>query len=257
MIARLRFITDALRIGQSKNFTTVFHVTMYKAGSQWIYKILRDCAPERTIEPSKEGVDHFLKDQIIAGKIYPTIYVPKDLFDRVQKPANSRHFVVLRDLRDTAVSAYFSLKISHPVVGNISDVRKILSEQRLEEGMLWIFRNWLPSNAEIFSSWINSDERWIRYEDLLEHDQEILSAVLLESCGLRIDRQKLSDIVASHRFDNFTGGRPRGTEDITSHGRKGIAGDWKNHFTPRLKEEFKNRFGELLIRAGYETSNDW
>jgi Sulfotransferase domain len=236
--------------------STIFHITHPKAGSQWIYKILRDCTPERIVTP-KPRIEHFLKDPIVAGKIYPAVYVSKYQFDRVQKPASCIHFVVLRDLRDIAVSAYFSLKISHPAIGKISEFRKVLAEREFEEGMLWILQNWMSEGAEIFASWIDTAEPWIRYEDLLERDQEILQQVLLEKCGVEIDREKLSRIVAAHRFEQFTGGRPRGTEDIASHGRKGIAGDWKNYFTPRLKDEFKRRYGKLLILAGYEATNDW
>lgn len=39
--------------------------------------------------------------------------------------------------------------------------------------------------------------------------------------------------------------------------RKGIVGDWKNHFTEELKEYFKERTGDLLVQAGYEKNMDW
>ena len=39
--------------------------------------------------------------------------------------------------------------------------------------------------------------------------------------------------------------------------RKGIVGDWKNHFSPEIKSYFKDRAGDLLIEAGYERNNDW
>ena len=39
--------------------------------------------------------------------------------------------------------------------------------------------------------------------------------------------------------------------------RKGQIGTWKMHFTPKHKEAFKERMGDILIQMGYETSNDW
>jgi hypothetical protein len=39
--------------------------------------------------------------------------------------------------------------------------------------------------------------------------------------------------------------------------RKGGSGGWREEFTPRVKEEFKRRAGDWLIRLGYETDNDW
>ena len=39
--------------------------------------------------------------------------------------------------------------------------------------------------------------------------------------------------------------------------RDGKIGSWKYHFTDRHKQLFKEVAGELLIKLGYETSNDW
>ena len=46
-------------------------------------------------------------------------------------------------------------------------------------------------------------------------------------------------------------------EDVRCHERKGIAGDWRNHFTERVKLGFKHRFGDVLLATGYERDNDW
>lgn len=63
--------------------------------------------------------------------------------------------------------------------------------------------------------------------------------------------------VYGHRFEAKTKGRRAGTEDTGSHYRKGVAGDWVNHFTPAHVEAFKERFEGLLEELGYESSNDW
>jgi hypothetical protein len=39
--------------------------------------------------------------------------------------------------------------------------------------------------------------------------------------------------------------------------RKGVSGEWRNHFTPARKETFKSKLGAYLIYLGYETSHDW
>jgi hypothetical protein len=63
--------------------------------------------------------------------------------------------------------------------------------------------------------------------------------------------------VYGHRFEANTKGRRAGTEDTSSHYRKGVAGDWINHFTPAHVEAFNERFDGLLQKLGYETSDDW
>ena len=64
-------------------------------------------------------------------------------------------------------------------------------------------------------------------------------------------------MVHDNRFETKTAGRKEGEEDVTSHYRKGVAGDWRNHFTQAHVDEFKTRYGDLLVRLGYEQSADW
>lgn len=55
-----------------------------------------------------------------------------------------------------------------------------------------------------------------------------------------------------YRFAKLTGGRRPGEENVNSHFRKGVAGDWQNHFTPKVKDVFDLRYGETLQRLGYD-----
>src|ERR1700688_2363844 len=111
---------------------TIFHITVYKAGSQWIYNILLQCVPDRLVRPKLDSAQ-FVVDDIIPGKIYPTVYLPRTLFYRKSIPSRSKHFVVLRDLRDILVSGYFSLTSSHLDIGNVSLVRRKLSGMSKED----------------------------------------------------------------------------------------------------------------------------
>jgi len=235
---------------------TVFHLTQYKAGSQWIYHILKRCAPERVVTP-KQHVDHAIKDPILTGYIYPTVYQTKEKFDQISRPADSAFFVILRDLRDITVSAYFSLKISHAAMGKISEKRQELCRRDLESGLIWVIENETQYNADIGRTWAESGEQWIRYEDLLHRDIELLQEALLHRCRLPIKETALRQAIVSCRFDQFSGGRRRGEEDVHSHVRKGVSGDWGQYFTAPVKAAFKERFGDVLIACGYEKSNDW
>ena len=60
-----------------------------------------------------------------------------------------------------------------------------------------------------------------------------------------------------NRFSNYAGGRKEGEENVSSHYRKGVAGDWKNHFKPEHVERFKELYGELLLKLGYEQAPEW
>ncbi len=39
--------------------------------------------------------------------------------------------------------------------------------------------------------------------------------------------------------------------------RRGMPGEWREHFTPELKRLFKETAGDILIRMGYEVHHDW
>ena len=69
--------------------------------------------------------------------------------------------------------------------------------------------------------------------------------------------EQVRDAVIACRFESLTGGRSRGQEDVESHERKGVAGDWRNHFTGRITSAFERRFGELLIATRYEKDLHW
>jgi hypothetical protein len=78
--------------------------------------------------------------------------------------------------------------------------------------------------------------------------------------GLRFKSLAIEDvpsIVDRHRFSRKAGGRERGVEDAHNHYRKGVAGDWRNHFEPVHVEYFKRNYNDLLLRLGYETDPRW
>ena len=221
-----------------------------------MYHILKQCAAERVITP-KIQVDHAVNDPILEGRIYPNIYLTKTEFERINKPINTTFFIVLRDLRDITVSAYFSLKFSHVIMGKISEKRQELCRRDLESGLIWVIENETQYSAQIGRSWADSGERWIRYEDLLNRDIELLHQALLDRCRLPIKERVLRQAIVSCRFDQFSGGRQRGEEDVHSHVRKAVPGDWRQYFGAAVKAAFKERFGDILIACCYEKNNDW
>jgi len=122
--------------------------------------------------------------------------------------------------------------------------------------MLQVLDDWLPQLAAIQRSWLGGPDDILKYEDMLQSDDEILERVLLGHCRLPVSRERLREVLVANKFEARSG-RKRGQEDVTSHERKGIAGDWKNHFTDKIAKTFKERFGELLVATGYETDWRW
>jgi lipopolysaccharide transport system ATP-binding protein len=238
---------------------TLFHVTHWKAGSTWIDAILRRCAPDLMV-PAQPRAAHFLNNPIREGGVYPRVYVTREEFESVSLPSRWTRFVVVRDLRDTLISAYFSLKFSHTTdrFPKIADIRDRLRQMSFKEGLeLAMSSGMVTNSAAIQRSWAQAGEPLVRYEDLLEKDSEILERILIDDCGLQVDRPTLRTAIKRYRFSAMTGGRGRGQEDFLAHQRKGVAGEWRHYLRGSLKEAFKSEWGELLIVTGYESDLDW
>lgn len=93
------------------------------------------------------------------------------------------------------------------------------------------------------------------YEALLA-DGAAVSRSLFRFLGLRHDDALITDLIERSSF-RFYAGRERGQEDRKRFYRKGVAGDWKNHFSPEDKAVFKKIGGEMLVRLGYEEDLSW
>ncbi|WP_417897201.1 sulfotransferase domain-containing protein [Bacillus haimaensis] len=238
-------------------FPTLIHITHYKAGSTWILNILRNAFPGKVVQ-RQIGASHFLNQPVIKGRFYSPLYVTKQQFESVQLPDNCRKFIVIRDLRDTLISLYFSLKYSHDMLNEeMKKSRATLNSMSVDEGLIYMIKhNWLYPNTEIQKSWVESGEPIILYEDLLKNDILILEKILINECKLPIAKKDLYDVIKSQRFSKQTGRKP-GIEDINSHNRKGIKGDWRNYFTEEIKEIFKEHYNDILVLTGYEKDGKW
>jgi hypothetical protein len=211
----------------------------------------------------------------------------------VRQRGDYRGFHVIRDPRDVLISAYFSHRYSHPLYAEagpwIRDFRQQLAGvASTEEGLLL--------ELEFCAAYLNNIAAWdyhtpqifeTRYEALVTQPMETLRQAY-EFMGIRVpmlgvaslatfvyDRRLwkrshrpmprrlslpwllLRRIVQQYSFVRKSGGRQPGQEDISHHYRKGVAGDWRNYFTPRVTAAFKERYGDMLIQLGYESSKDW
>jgi lipopolysaccharide transport system ATP-binding protein len=92
---------------------------------------------------------------------------------------------------------------------------------------------------------------------VLEDDLGLLERTPIGKCGLPVRPEELRKAILDNRFESLTNGRKRGSEEILAHERKGVAGDWRNHFSERIKAGFKARYGGVLVATGYERDLSW
>ncbi len=93
------------------------------------------------------------------------------------------------------------------------------------------------------------------YESLLTDGRDVVRS-LLDYLDLPCDEALLTRLLDRSSFRYYTGRDP-GQENRKRFYRKGIAGDWENHFSAEDKRIFKQIAGDLLIQLGYEKDLDW
>jgi hypothetical protein len=213
--------------------------------------------------------------------------------DRLADLGEFRGFHVIRDPRDIVISAYFSHLYSHPVTEQWPELaaeRERLRSLDREQGLLeeialcaeefrclgqWPYGR--PDVLELRLEDLAADpyEGFLavfRFLDLLDEEpfrirsriRHLLGIALRAATGgpsprwialRRLPAERVLGIVHDNGFSRKSGGRRRGEEDPRSHYRKGLPGDWRNHFSPGHVAEFQTRYPGLLERLGYPTDS--
>ncbi|MFQ5510006.1 MAG: sulfotransferase [Leptospirillia bacterium] len=92
----------------------------------------------------------------------------------------------------------------------------------------------------------------VRYEDLLAEPALHMTRIF-DFLGVAKDADLVASVVEQNAFKKLSGGRERGSEDSSSFYRKGISGDWKNHFDRKSAQMFEKEAGSVLKELGYES----
>lgn len=153
---------------------------------------------------------------------------------------------IIRDGRDVAVSGWLhNLRTAeadtrekfHDFAGYVRHVTPIWVRQI---GMARAFASTCPDRYLEF-----------RYEDL-HQEQDATIERILNFLGVDSSSAMVARCREAGAFENLSKGRKRGVEDRNSHFRKGVVGDWKEHFDPTCTEIFMHHAGASLRELGYE-----
>ena len=152
---------------------------------------------------------------------------------------------IVRDGRDCAVSGWFhNLRVSpdwtRETFATMDDYVVALAEE------------WAANVGAGCAFGEAQPERYlaVRYEDLAADPVPVLAGVLA-FLGAETGSEILAACLGAGSFEALTGGRTRGKEDRDSFFRKGVPGDWRNHFTTETDRLFEAKAGEWLGRFGY------
>lgn len=174
---------------------------------------------------------------------------------------NYKGFHVVRDPMDIVVSAYFSHLYSHPTSEwpQLEEFRKNLKQLSKDDGLI-LEMSFRKNQFEQMYNWNYT------LPIVLEIKMEVLTAnpnniflEIFQFIGFKDEsiNKVLSQAIQDNQFSKLAGGRKPGEEDVKNHYRKGLAGDWINHFSKRHIDFFKEHYNDLLIKLGYERGYNW
>jgi hypothetical protein len=171
------------------------------------------------------------------------------------KAAGIKYIILYRDLRDVAVSYCFYVSRTpwHP---DFQAYRKLSFTEKL--------RCFGDSHLTDYAEWIrqwhqNHDPELgaiVSYESLIARPDQVLTSIA-NHFGLDSTPEVISAVVERHSLKSHHPGSGSSSPRMGSVIRKGQVGDWKNHFTPEIKELFKRKIGQFLIELSYESDLNW
>lgn len=97
---------------------------------------------------------------------------------------------------------------------------------------------------------------YLSYEALLADCAAALGQAIRQVSGEEIDEWRIEVTVEKLSMKRQTGREP-GEMDETDHIRKGVSGDWRNHFSREAAELFDHLAGDTLVGLGYERDRRW
>ena len=232
------------------------HITHPKAGSTWVTVVLHELfresvAPRGRNVAGASGGD-LAQHVFETGRVYPAMFMTRGQVLAHPELNGCKRFIVIRDLRDTLVALYFSLKMSLPSEdrsrGNV--LLDTLNELDEEAGLLHLIDARIADIGTIQASWLKQGEIVLRYEDLLDNGFDLLRDAFIGRLALPVSESALIRAIRAAPIQ-------RGAQAARLRGRKSGAADWRNHFTPKIRDRFSAQFGQLLIHAGYENDLAW
>lgn len=177
-----------------------------------------------------------------------------------------RTIYIMRDGRDTLVSYYFHIVRDQGKDKQRAEryIGRPLTFDNIRENLPDFIR-YIQNHRYSSVDWRTHIETWqrhreryvvIRYEDMLADTAGEVSRGIEELTGKRPDAERVRSIVQQQDFRTVTK-RERGLQDNNEFMRKGINGDWRNHFSRAAAEKFNEYAGSLLFDLNYESDPDW
>ena len=247
----------------------MFIAGLPKSGTTWLENLVTASGEITSVMPpqavafeQKSGGSHnFELTNSIFSRLKEALVLMKlhchgsDNNMQILKSNNVPVVALFRDLRDVAVSYIYYVQKTpyHPEHRKYRGVGMNEALTEFGKTLLPAYRHWIES----WQSQANEHDLLIlRYEDLHADTVSVLGRVFIHF-GIPATDEEVSQVVEEKSFKNMSTGTSASKVDSSTFFRKGITGDWVNHFDQANKELFKTEISSLLIDLQYEDDDNW
>jgi len=235
----------------------IVHCCYHKVGTAWFIRVLRTIARyyglnfQRCIQSDlNRNTDIFME------------YMSRVDIEKLPDYVGSH---MVRDPRDMIISAYFYhlwtkeewAHIPRKSLNNLT-YQTYLNSFDQEDGLIAEMQGTSYEVIQEMSGWNYNNPHFFefKYEDIIKNESAVFQQIFEHYGFSQAAVQNCLQIAQRFSFKNKSR-RNKGTVNKKSHLRSGRTGEWRELFTDRQKDKFKELFGDILIRLGYETNNDW
>lgn len=254
---------------KSDNRTPIIVVGYPKSGNTWLCRLLGDVldSPVRGLhlKPplAAEGEDRN-GDYIIYQAHLRPVWRPDEesispdiISLNVPRLTNERVVHIIRDPRDivVAVNHYWQLHNIDKAIDAVAEGQHPLATHG----------NWVG----FINSWAKSPLAetvlTTTFYETLSGDTKLALSFILNGLGVTdVSKDAISSTVERQSFDirkeqirEHGQDLPYGRETQLGNLRKGVVGDWENHFDRAQAKRAHEYFGELMTILGYEPETNW
>lgn len=239
--------------------------------------------------PLQNELDDYHMNALSQLDWYQVMYMGMHAFSPINIFKNKKDLkivLLMRDPRDIIISFYFA--VIHTSYYYYSKNMSIGKEYQFPDGLkekliLDLIKNGsnyvspsklisFPPLKTLVNHFIEamsySNVFIVKFEDIHERPFHIYKQLLdwlnlLTQPLTTLTEENLKQSIDMGSFEYQTQGKRKRGEKLDYHSpsfgvyRKGITGDWKNHFTPKIIKTVKEICGSELIQLKYENSFDW
>ncbi|XP_068097193.1 sulfotransferase 2B1-like [Hyperolius riggenbachi] len=255
---RLKFVENEFEVYDDD----VYNVTYPKSGTNWMIEILNlikyngdptisqtvpvyERSPWIEIPDSAAQLDKLTRPRIISS------HLPYNFFPKSFSTSKAKVIYTMRNPKDIIVSLFHFLKM-HCYFEENDDFQQSIDD-------------FLEGNVMLYGSWFDHLKGWMQmkdesrfflntYEELLK-DHRGSVARLCKFLGKDLSDAQIDSVVKHSSFNTMKDNKMSNFTEMSSEIldqtkgsflRKGVSGDWKNHFTVAQSEYFDRVYREKM-----------